>query len=112
MGQPNKKRGFRKITVDGQNFNWRLAGVIDVRPDSQKENKLTIDFGWYDEWLYVNDKENRPPDFEPQTVTPSFVRQAILYALDHKWGIKKKTGLMQLKYNDGRFEVNARQQRL
>jgi hypothetical protein len=86
MTLPKNKRGFRKITIDGRNFYWKLDHVIDVRPESKQQNKLTIDFGWFDTWLYMNDKENRPPDFAPRNVTPAFVRLAIQFALKHEWG--------------------------
>lgn len=105
MTLPKIKRGFRKITVDEQNFQWRFDKVIDIRPETKKDTKLLIDFGWYDVWLYVNDKENRPPDFQPETITPAFVRQAILFALNHGWEIQIGAGLMNLKYREGVFEV-------
>jgi hypothetical protein len=105
MTLPKNKRGFRNISIEGQNFNWRHAGVLDIRPALQKGNRLIVDFGWFDELLYVNDKENRPVDFEPKALTPAFVRQAVLFALSQGWDIQKKIGVLQLKYNNGRFEI-------
>lgn len=108
MALPKNKRGFRKITVEGQNFHWRLADVIDIRSGSQKDNKLRVDFGWYNKWLYLNDdEENTPPDYEPEVVTPAFVREAILFAIACEWDSLKRVGLMQLKYRNGKFEINA-----
>jgi hypothetical protein len=37
----------------------------------------------------MNDKKNRPPDFEPKIVTPEFVRLEIKFALENKWDTKK-----------------------
>lgn len=105
MTTPKKKNGFRKIKIEGMNFNWRFNQVIDIRPELKKENILIVDFGWFDEWLYVNDTEGRPPDFEPKTVTPEFVRRAIEFALKNNWNTDLKTGLMQLKFVDGKFST-------
>jgi hypothetical protein len=112
MGQPEKKRGFRKITIDGRTFKWRFDSLIDIRPAANKENKLKVDFGWFDEFLYISDRENRPPDFEPKIVTPEFVKQAIKFALNNDWHIEPKTGMFELSYRDGRFNVNALRHKL
>jgi hypothetical protein len=111
MAISKNKKGFRKIVVEGHNFNWRFDRIIDIRPENNKDNKLIVDFGWYDVWLYVNDKENRPPDFQPETITPAFVRRAILFALNSKWDIQIKTGLMKLNYREEVFEVNRLQEK-
>ena len=79
------KKGLRKIIVDNREFYWQFNGKIFVTSEEIKNCLLTVDFGWYDVWLYVNDQENQPPDFEPQIVTPKFVSESILYALNHGW---------------------------
>ena len=62
---------------------------------------LIVDFGWYDVWLYVNDKlENRPPDFEPHSVTPQFVRECIIFALQNNW----VEGTMNMEYKNGIYQ--------
>ena len=105
MALPKKKRGFRIITLDGQNYNWCFSGKIDIRPFNQKNNKLIVDFGWFDGWLYMNDPHNRPPDFEPKRVTPEFVHQSILFALENGWDREKKTGFFYIKYTNSQFEI-------
>ena len=105
MATPKKKRGFRKIIVGGTRFNWRFSEVVDIRPESQKDNKLVVDVGWYDIWLYANDLENRPAN-ELRTVTPDFVKQAIVFALMNNWDIAMKTGQMKLKYMNDNFIVD------
>jgi hypothetical protein len=107
MGLPKNKKGFRTITFKEQKFNWRFSDKIDIRPELQKNNKLIVDFGWFDELLYLNDEVNRPPDFEPKTVTPEFVRQAISFALEHNWEIGKTNENFELKYKNGKFEIKV-----
>ena len=105
MAKPKKKRGFRAIKVENIDFNWCFLGLIDVRPDKQKSNMLTINFGWYDDWLYVNDKENEPPEFEPVIVTPKFVSESIKFALDNGWDVEKANQNFKVTYRDKKFKV-------
>ncbi|WP_168801901.1 hypothetical protein [Empedobacter tilapiae] len=56
------RNSFRKIVVNEMDFNWLFHNIIKIRPDNQRQNKLEINFGYYDSWLYVNDKENKPGD--------------------------------------------------
>lgn len=105
MTKPNKKRGFRQIVVENHKFNWRFNGKIDVRTEIHKENRLIVDFGWFDELLYINDRKNRPPEFEPKTVTPEFVKQAIEFALKNKWDVNSKVINFAIKYSEGKFRV-------
>lgn len=109
MATPKKRQGFRKIIVKNITFNWKFSGGIDVRPNLNKNNQLFIDFGWYDDWLYVNDKENKPPDYEPQIVTPNFVRKSIEFALKNGWNIEKKTGKLEIIYNKGEYTIKPKQ---
>jgi len=94
------KKGLRKIVVADKTYYWRFTERIWVINEEEKRT-LQIDFGWYDKWLYVNDKENRPPDFEPQTVTPKFVSSSILFAIENGWTKNN----MQLSYRDGKYEI-------
>jgi len=105
MAKPNKKRGFRAITINDKLFNWCFQGIIDVRPDNQKNNQLLIDFGYYDVWDYVNDLENRPPPFEPNIVTPKFVSQSIEKALKLGWAPELKTGRTILEYKNKKYTL-------
>jgi len=105
MAQPNKKRGFRLIKVKSIDFSWRFSGFIDVRPGNNKGNVLTIDFGWYDVWEFVNDKENEPPEFEPQIVTPKFVNASIKFALNNGWNIEHENLQFRVIYKDKIYTV-------
>ncbi|WP_298520920.1 hypothetical protein [uncultured Kordia sp.] len=105
MAIPQKRQGFRKITVMGIIFNWKFSGGVDVRPVSNKDNKLFIDYGWYDDWLYVHNKENKPPDYEPQIVTPNFVRKSIEFAIENGWNTENKTGKFDIMYKDGKYKL-------
>ncbi len=107
MTLPRKKKGFRKITINGINFNWRLdylANIIDIRSGFNKNNKLIVDFGWFDIWLYVNDR-NRPEAFEPEIVIPAFIKRAIQLALENNWDFNCKIGIMKLKYRENIFTI-------
>lgn len=101
---PKKKKGFRKILIENQTYNWRFIGVIQIRPEQNNSNKIEIDFGYYDTWLYVNDKENTPEDFEPKIVTPTFVKKSIENAIKLGWDIKDKNKTTKLKYRNEIFE--------
>ena len=63
------------------------------------------DFGWFDPFLYLNDKLNSPTIFTPQIVTPAFVRKAIEFALKHNWNITEKTAVTKVVYRDNVFNV-------
>ena len=91
MSLPQKKRGFRKIVVDGKEFSWRFNAQIEVCPAFSKANKLLVDFGWLDAWLSINDKLTSLPDYDPKIVTPAFVETIIKFTLAHNWDIAEKT---------------------
>ena len=95
------KKGLRSITVKGQQFYWKFNGKVIVSSDEIKNSLLIVDFGWYDVWLYVNDKENRPPDFEPECVTPKFVSKSIMYALTQGWD----DGKMEIEFRNGDYKL-------
>ncbi len=94
------KKGLRKIAVDNQEFYWKFNEKIFVISDETKNSLLIVDFGWYDVWLYANDKENRPPDFEPKSVTPKFVSESITYALNQGWDDEK----MEIEFRNGNYK--------
>lgn len=94
------KKGLRKITVNNRSFYWKFNEKIFVTSKESKNSLLIIDFGWYDIWLHANDIENRP-DFEPKNVTPKFVSQSILYAINQGW----KEGNIQLEFRNGNYNI-------
>ena len=104
MALPKKKNGFRSITVNGAGYNWKFEKKIDIRPKTNKNNKLIVDFGWYDVWLFVNDKENEPLEYEPKKVTPAFVRKSIIEAIKLGWNSDGLKGEFNLRYKDGKFD--------
>jgi hypothetical protein len=105
MALPQKKRGFRKIVIDDKAFNWRFNSQLEVCPAACKDNKVIVDFGWFDSWLYVNDKSGIPPKYDPKIVTPSFVRKAIEFALVHDWDITASIGVTKVIYRDTQFSI-------
>ncbi|WP_378174094.1 hypothetical protein [Aquimarina sp. SS2-1] len=97
------KKGLRSITVDGQKFYWKFDGKVMVYSDQIKNGLLIVDFGWYDTWLFVNDNDNRPSDFEPKSVTPKFVSESISFALTKGW----KEGKMEIEFKKGSYKKKA-----
>jgi len=108
MATPNKKRGFRKIRVNDIDFNWSFSGEINIRPANNRNNQLVVDFGWYDVWLFVNDPENVPPPYEPKVITPLFVRECILFAMDNKWDIEKRVDKFEVLYRKGTLSIKSK----
>ena len=94
------KKGLRKILINEQEFFWKFNEKIFVTSDETENSILIVDFGWYDVWLYVNDPQNKPPDFEPKSVTPKFVNDSISFALNQGW----KEGKMELEFRNGNFK--------
>lgn len=93
-------KGFRKIRMDDSVYFWKFNEKIIVVNQSIKNSYLTVDIGWFDEALYLNDPENRPPAFDIKKVTPKFVAKCIKYALSKGWN----EGKMEIKYHNGEFE--------
>ena len=77
------KKGFRKIEV-GEKYAWKFNGKVFVAKERNNRSTLIIDFGWFDEWLFANDRENRPPDFYPRMATPKFVSESIQFAIKER----------------------------
>ena len=97
-------RGFRKIVVKEQSYKWRFQARIQICPEGLYNNKLEIDFGYYDVWLYMNDWENRPADYEPKIITPAFVSTCIVEALNLGWNPSLKHGLFKVIYREQTFK--------
>ena len=94
------KKCLRKIAVDNRKFYWKFNEKVFVISDETKNSLLIVDFGWYDVWLYTNDRGNRPPDFEPKRVTPKFVSESITYALNQGWD----DGKMEIEFRNGDYK--------
>jgi len=101
---PEKKRGFRKIIIDGITYNWRFSDSVEIRPAHNSTNRLEINFGYFDLWLYANDKESIPEDFDPKVITSNFIRAAITNAIKLGWNTEHTNQLKKLKYRNGIFE--------
>jgi hypothetical protein len=96
----HKRSGYRAITVSGRRFKWRFGGTVVVVPDGVRGRQiLEIDFGWFDEWLYMNQPEKRPPQFSPAVATPGFVSKGIQFAIDNGWNTEKRGGKFLLRYS-------------
>lgn len=43
---PKKKKSFRKISIVGKTYFWNFSSVVDIRPDGNRGNRLSVDFGY------------------------------------------------------------------
>jgi hypothetical protein len=104
-----KNKGYRAITVGTRRFRWRFDERVIVVPESLSGRQvLEVDFGWFDSWLYANNRANMPPEFTPQIATPAFVASAIAFALGNGWSTDVRGGRFLLKYNrDKGFHLPA-----
>jgi hypothetical protein len=103
-----KKNGFRKIIIEDKIYNWRFENIIQIRPSENRNNKLEIDFGWFDNWLFINDKENESENYEPKIVTPSFIKKSIENAIKLGWNIEDKNLLFKIKYRHQIFTIEKK----
>lgn len=102
-----KKNGFRKITIENHIYNWRFNGIVEIRSNENKNNKVEIDFGWFDNWLYLNDPENKPENYEPKIVTPNFIKKSIENAIKLGWKIEESNILLKIKYQNKIFTIES-----
>jgi len=105
MAKPNKKRGFRTITVDTKKYCWRLAGFADIRSEQYPNGqKLRVEYGYYCVWDYVNGEEE-PDDFYPKVFTPKYVEKAIRFAKGNGWNPESTHGVLWVDYKHPTFTV-------
>ncbi|MEP0262693.1 hypothetical protein [Dokdonia sp.] len=97
------KKGLRSIVVNEDIFFWKFNKKVFVIPNEANNSLLIVDFGWYDVWDYANNAAQRPPDFEPRTVTPKFVSTSILYALNNGW----KKGTFEIEFKKGNYRLKG-----
>ena len=104
-----KNKGYRSITVANRRFKWRFADRVIVVPEGLSGRQvLEVDFGWFDHWLYANDRAAMPPEFSPKVATPAFVASAIEFALGNGWSTDVRGGRFLLKYTtDKGFHLAA-----
>ncbi|WP_338767056.1 hypothetical protein WAF17_05050 [Bernardetia sp. ABR2-2B] len=95
------KKGLRTITVNNNKYYWKFNEKVFIIPNENQNSLLVIDFGWYDIFLFMNDKENRPPKFYPKAITPKFVQESILFALENEWS----EGTMKVEYREGKYSL-------
>jgi len=95
------KKGLRTLKIGEKEFLWRFAEHVLVLSELHAHAPLRVYMGWYDSWLYIQQKENIPPPFKPASITPKFVRAAIEFALDHGWPAQK----MDIEFKDDTFRI-------
>ena len=109
MTLQKKKKGFRKIIVDGVVYNWKGPN-IDIRLVSKPHGQaLCIDYGYWCIWDYIHLKsEDHPPDFEPKTLTPKFVAESIKFGRQNGWDPENKFGKFKVYYQDQEFRLTKK----
>ena len=95
-------KGFRKIIVNDELYLWKVNKKIIILKEQKKSNRIEVDFGWFDEWLYINDQNNRPSDYELKNITPKFIEDCIKFAIDEGWC----SGMLLLKFRGGNFYIH------
>lgn len=79
MALPKKKKGWRKITIDGKIYRWKFSadetsGWLTVRLDESGSPNFRIDLpGISDPWLRFQDGQT----LEFTSITPKIVAEAI-----------------------------------
>lgn len=105
MGLSNNKRGFRKTSVEDDDYSWKFDGVIDIRhAEKPKGQKLIVNYGWYDVWLYVNVKD-KPPEPCVWVFTPRLVAEAIIFAKHEGWNPILGKGEFKITYMNKDFNI-------
>ncbi|WP_375560891.1 hypothetical protein ACE193_24875 [Bernardetia sp. OM2101] len=95
------KKGLRTIIVNNKKYYWKFNEKVFITSEENNNCLLIIDFGWYDIWLFIHDIKNMPPNFYPQAITPKFIKESILFALENDW----KKGTMKLNYKDKKYSL-------
>ena len=104
MSLPKNKRGFRKITVKGIEYNWRFSVTADIRLNSNpKGESLNLNVGLYDIWYHFSDKV-KPSEPEVWTVTPKIISEAIIFGRENGWNPEEKNGVFRVIYKDKTFK--------
>ena len=101
MSLPQKKRGFRKIIVDGIAYDWCVDQIIDIRKADEPRSSLQIDIVRGDPWLQKFETRLQP---NSNPITPSFIAFAIQEVTRLGWkpkGYESHTA----KYEGGQFTL-------
>ena len=82
------------------------SGLIEVSLDGKHLQRLEIDFGWYDVWLHIKDRDTKEV-FEPRIVTPHFVEQAIRFGCQYGWTPEIAAPSFGIVYREQKFALNC-----
>ncbi len=108
MARPAKKRRFSPITIGPDKFRWRFDGKLHVLAEadtSRRGQRLVVDWGWID-WCEPDHRSDETRG--PNTVTPSFVRSAIEFALLSGWTPNDSAADLNINYSGGVFSVQTK----
>jgi hypothetical protein len=48
-------------------------------------------------------KKIAPPELEPKAITPKFVQESVLFAIEKGW----ENGKMEIKFRNGKYELSG-----
>ncbi|MGB8703211.1 MAG: hypothetical protein WCD18_27650 [Thermosynechococcaceae cyanobacterium] len=101
MSLPQKRRGFRRITVNGVIYDWCCGKVIDIRRSDKPRSSLFIDIVFNDPWLQkfetrLNNTSN--------PITPAFIAYAIQEVTQLGWQPTDYLSCIA-RYEGGRFTL-------
>jgi len=110
MTLPNKKCGFRQITVNSIGYRWKVTdmGNVDIRADIKPRNQLIINIDWEDPWLL--DRSNMHlhhlhPCSSP--ITSKFVTMAIEENIKLGWQPELDITKFNVNYRAGKFTLQS-----
>ncbi|MGE0326731.1 MAG: hypothetical protein AB7K71_29275 [Polyangiaceae bacterium] len=112
MTRPSKRRGYRRITVDGREYWWRLQPGYDsselrVSGSDSAGQRLVVKLkDWRDPWLNLSGFEERDGKLQlwtsarnsPAIISPAFVAPLIQRALAEGWTPERRLPTFRLEH--------------
>lgn len=112
MTRPRKRRGYRRINVDGREYWWRLQPGYDsselrVSGTDSSGQRLVVELkDWRDPWLNLSGFEERDGMLQlwtsarnsPGVITPAFVAPLIQRALAEGWSPERRLPTFRLEH--------------
>ncbi|MEM7348905.1 MAG: hypothetical protein AAF485_32145 [Chloroflexota bacterium] len=111
MTLPKKKS--RKIIVDDQIYRYLIADRgtnlnLAIEADDTKGQLVSFQVPYCDPWLKLSVEQvsdEKLPDNQIQSITPSFVKSVIIFALEKGWQPTTKQKPLQVMLEDGKLKL-------
>lgn len=97
------RKGMRPINVEGDVYLWRFgADIVSIfQEDPFGENRINYGYIPAIDDLGNEDRLGRTDTLQAPSITPAFIRRAILFAKKQNWN----SGKLSLIYKYGKFAV-------